>query len=398
MSSQTKPLGDASKGPIRFGAFIAPFHPLEGNPTLQLRHDLELAVLLDELGFDEVWFGEHHSTGVELIMSPELMIAAAGERTKRIRLGTGVSSVSYHNPLILADRMIQLDHMTHGRVMMGIGPGQLPSDAFMMGIDPRRQRDMMAEAIEVLVPLLRGETVTRKTDWFDLQEARSQLRPFNPEGIPVAVASVFSPTGVTLAGRHGLGVLSLAAGDPKAANGLASAWTTHEKVSADHGHIARRENWRVVNQMHLSTSARQAREDLEFGVLPATRFLESLAGTELPWRSTPQTAVQEWTTAGLPTWGTVMAGTPQEAIGCIEQLVEKSGGFGTFLYSVTDCAPWDTTKRSLELFAEYVLPRFKNANYNRETSLEWAHANRELHLGRMVTAIEEATAKYSGSS
>lgn len=398
MSADMKPLDDGHSGPIQFGVFIAPFHPLEGNPTLQLRRDLELAVLVDELGFDEVWFGEHHSTGVELIMSPELMIAAAGERTKRIRLGTGVSSVSYHNPLILADRIIQLDHMTRGRVMMGIGPGQLPSDAFMMGIDPRRQRDMMAEAIEVLVPLLRGETVTRRTDWFELQEAHSQLQPFNPEGIPMAVASVFSPVGVTQAGRHGLGVLSLAAGDPKAANGLASAWATHEKVSADHGHIARREAWRVVNQMHLSSSATQAREDLEFGVLRTTRFLEALAGTELPWRSSPQRAVQEWTTAGLPSWGTIMAGTPEDAIGCIERLVEKSGGFGTFLYSIADCAPWETTKRSLELFAEYVIPHFKNANFNREASLEWAHANRELHLGRMAAAIEEATNKYPGSS
>ncbi|AKS32088.1 LLM class flavin-dependent oxidoreductase [Mycolicibacterium goodii] len=398
MSSRNNSFHEAPSAPIRFGAFIAPFHPLEGNPTLQLRRDLELAELLDELGFDEVWFGEHHSTGVELIMSPEVMIAAAGERTKRIRLGTGVSSVCYHNPLILANRILQLDHMTQGRVMMGIGPGQLPSDAFMMGIEPRKQRDMMAEAIEALVPLLRGETVTLKTDWFDLREAQSQLRPFNPNGIPVAVGSVFSPTGVTLAGRHGLGVLSLAAGDQRAANGLAAAWATHEKVAADHGHVAERESWRVVNQIHLSTSTSRAREDLEFGVLRTTRFLETFSDTELPWRSTPHSAIEEWTTNGLPSWGKIIAGTPQDAIHRIEELVDKSGGFGTFLYSIADCAPWDATKRSLELFAEYVMPHFKRANANRESSLAWAHSNRALHLGEMAAAIDEATNKYSHSS
>src|SRR5664280_1987534 len=75
--------------PARFGAFIAPYHDVAGNPTLQLRRDIELAVLLDELGFDEVWFGEHHSGAYEMSASPEVMIAAAGERTRRIMLGTG---------------------------------------------------------------------------------------------------------------------------------------------------------------------------------------------------------------------------------------------------------------------------------------------------------------------
>jgi len=381
--------------PVRFGAFIAPFHPLEGNPTLQLRRDLKLAQILDELGFDEVWFGEHHSTGVETIGSPELMIAAAAERTSRIMFGTGVSSVTYHNPLILADRIIQLDHMTGGRVALGIGPGQLPSDAFMMGIDPRDQRDMMAEAIEVLVPLLRGETVTRRTSWFDLREARVQLRPVSTEPIQMAVASVFSPTGVTLAGKNGIDVLSLAAGDPRGADALRNGWTTHEKVAADHGHVARRDRWRLVGQMHLSTSEAQARQDLEWGVLRATRYLETISGEKMPWRADPPTAVEEWVSKGLPSWGTIVAGTPDAAISGLEHLVEKSGGFGTFLLSITDCAPFHTTVRSLELFAEYVFPHFRNSNRNREDSLHWAYDNKDQFMGRMNQAVDEANQKYT---
>ena len=65
-----------------------------------------------------------------------MFIAAAAERTRNIRLGTGVSSLPYHHPFMLADRINQLDHMTRGRVMFGVGPGALPSDAYMMGIDP----------------------------------------------------------------------------------------------------------------------------------------------------------------------------------------------------------------------------------------------------------------------
>jgi limonene 1,2-monooxygenase len=123
---------------LRFGAFIAPFHPVDENPTRALERDMELVEWIEQLGYDEAWIGEHHSAGYEIIASPEVFIAAAAARTRRIRLGTGVSSLPYHHPLILADRMVQLDHMTRGRVMFGVGPGALPSDAFMMGIDVAR--------------------------------------------------------------------------------------------------------------------------------------------------------------------------------------------------------------------------------------------------------------------
>src|SRR3954471_19373821 len=117
---------------MRFGIFLAPFHPVGQNPTLALRRDLELIQRLEELGFDEAWVGEHHSAGYEIIASPEVFIAAAAERTKRIKLGTGVVSLPYHTPLTTANRMIQLDHQTGGRVMFGVGPGLLPSDAFQL--------------------------------------------------------------------------------------------------------------------------------------------------------------------------------------------------------------------------------------------------------------------------
>src|SRR5437879_8387624 len=136
--------------PLSFGIFLAPFHPVGQNPTLALERDMELLVRLDELGYDEAWIGEHHSAGYEIIASPELFIATAAERTRTIRLGTGVSSLPYHHPLMLAERINQLDHITRGRAMFGVGPGALPSDAMMMGIEVSRQRDMMDEALGVL--------------------------------------------------------------------------------------------------------------------------------------------------------------------------------------------------------------------------------------------------------
>ena len=128
------------------GIFLAPFHPVDEDPTLALRRDIDLIEHLDRVGLDEAWIGEHHSAGYEIIASPELMIAAAAERTQRIRIGTGVISLPYHQPLMVANRIAQLDHMTRGRAMFGVGPGLLPSDAEMLGIPVPKQRDRMAES------------------------------------------------------------------------------------------------------------------------------------------------------------------------------------------------------------------------------------------------------------
>src|SRR6185503_6794980 len=198
--------------PLRFGIFLAPFHPVGQNPTLALERDLDLIVHLDALGFDEAWIGEHHSAGYEIIASPEVFIATAAQRTRHIRLGTGVSSLPYHHPLMLADRMVLLDHLTRGRVMLGVGPGSLPSDAHMMGIEVSRQRDMMEEALEAILLLLRGDgPVSYKTDWFELNDARLQLRPYQGDAFEVAVAAMVSPTGPRAAGRFGCSLLSIGA-------------------------------------------------------------------------------------------------------------------------------------------------------------------------------------------
>src|SRR5436853_996120 len=191
--------------PLRFGIFLAPFHRVGDNPTWSLHRDLELIEFLDRLTYDEAWIGEHHSAGYEIIASPEVFIAAAAQRTRHLRLGTGVSSLPYHHPLILADRMVLLDHLTRGRTMFGVGPGALPSDAFMMGIEVERQREMMEESLEAILALLKGgDPVNRQTDWFTLNEARLQMRPYTHPRFEVGVAAQVSPSGPRAAGRFGL--------------------------------------------------------------------------------------------------------------------------------------------------------------------------------------------------
>ena len=367
---------------LRFGAFIAPFHPVDENPTLAIERDLELVQWLDTLAYEEAWIGEHHSAGYENIASPEVFIAAAAERTRHIRLGTGVSSLHYHHPFMLADRINQLDHMTRGRVMFGVGPGALVSDAMMMGIDPGKQRDMMDEALGVIVRLLRGETVSHQSDWFTLREARLQMTPYSRPHVEMAVASQVSPTGSRAAGRHGLGLLSLGATSTGGFNALSSNWAIAEDMAREHHKIVERAAWRLVGPMHIAETREQAREDVRFGLEKWLYYFREIANLPVAPVEAGRDPVEALIESGL-----TVIGTPDDAAAKIQALWDQSGGFGAFLFMAHNWAPWAQTKRSYELFARYVAPRFQQLNENREASMAWVGAHKPEFTGAAVAAV-----------
>jgi limonene 1,2-monooxygenase len=237
---------------LRFGIFMAPYHSPRENPTTCFERDRDLVQWLDELGFEEAWVGEHHSAGYEIISSPELFLADLAARTRHIRLGTGVVSLPYHSPLMVAERMNQLDHLTRGRAMLGVGPGLLPSDAMMLGIDPREQRRMMGESLDVVLRLLRGEVVTEKTDWFELRDAKLHLAPYSRPHLEVAVAASVTPSGPRTAGRYGISMLSPAATTQGGFNALAYHWGILEETAAEHGQTVGRDRWRVAGWCHVA--------------------------------------------------------------------------------------------------------------------------------------------------
>jgi len=392
---------DVLPRPLRFGVFLAPFHPADENPTEQLHRDLELVQHLDALGYHEAWIGEHHSGGYEIIPSPELFLAHAAATTRQIRLGTGVVSLPYHNPLMLADRILQLDHQSRGRVMLGCGPGQLVTDAFMLGLEPSEQRRMMSEALEVLVPLLRGEVVTRKTDWFDLREASSQLPPVQWPAPEIAVASAISPSGALAAGKHGAGLLSLAASGPEGYDQLPKHWDVCEETAAEHGQQVDRSSWRLVVPMHIAESREQARRDMAHGTLRLAGYMEALGGTKPPFAESTETMLDAWTGPGLPIFGKLTCGTPDDAVEVIESLREQSGGFGTVLLLGHNCANPEATRRSYELIGRYVMPAVNDTNRFRKRSMEWATKNAETFMpayaGGIQKAIDEYEAKRAAS-
>ncbi len=379
--------------PLKFGIFLAPFHPVGQNPTLALERDLELIERLDALGYDEAWIGEHHSAGYEIIASPEVFMAVASQRTKNIRLGTGVSSLPYHHPLILADRMVLLDHLTRGRIMFGVGPGALPSDAFMMGIDTSRQREMMEESLEAILQLLASdEPVTMKTDWFTLQDARLQLRPYSFPTFEVAVAAQVSPAGPRLAGRFGTSLLSIGATSRGGFDVLGSHWSVMEQRSEEFATTVDRRNWRLVGPMHIAESEEQARADVAYGLPQWMDYFQRVAA--LPLAPEGATTVDEQIDA-MNGSGMSVIGTPEQAIAQVQRLIDQSGGFGTFLFMANEWADREATLRSYELFAREVIPHFQGHIDRAVTSRDWAANNRPEFIGAATTAVMQAFSDHN---
>jgi limonene 1,2-monooxygenase len=377
--------------PLRFGIFLAPFHPVGQSPTLALERDLALIEHLDRLGFDEAWIGEHHSAGYEIIASPEVFIATAAARTRTIRLGTGVSSLPYHHPLMLADRMVLLDHLTRGRVSFGVGPGALPSDAYMMGIEVARQRDMMEESLEAILALLESdEPVDIETDWFTLRDARLQLRPYTHPRFEVAVAAQVSPAGPRLAGRFGLSLLSIGATTAGGFDILGAHWQVMEERAEQFQTTVDRQAWRLVGPIHIAETREQAYEDVRFGLREWVDYFQRVAALPLAPETDDATELADAMNAS----GFAVIGTPDDAIAQIERLVEQSGGFGTFLVMAHEWADRAQTERSYELLARYVLPRFQGSSQRTTASRDWAAANRPQFIGEATAAVMTAVQSH----
>jgi len=373
---------------LRNGIFLAPFHPVDEDPTLCIQRDLELIEHLDRLGYEEAWIGEHHSAGYEIIASPELFIAAAAERTKRIKLGTGVVSLPYHNPLMVANRIIQLDHQTKGRVMFGVGPGLLPSDAFQLGIDPSTQRERMVEAIEVILKLFAGERVTAKTDWFNLVNATCQLRPFTRPHPEICVASSVTPSGGKLAGRHGFGMLCVAATQAGGYDALGINWKIANEVAAENGRQMDPDRLRLVGPVHIAETREKAFQNVKFGFEQWRDYfsgISAVAGRETTENRPIEKLVEE---------GVAVVGTPEDAIAQIRRLQAKQGEFGCFLQLAHNWADWENTKKSYELWQRYVTPAINGANVARETALNWAKDNKERFIGAAIGAAMQTIQKH----
>ena len=379
---------------MRFGAFVPPHHlPVNYNPTYALQRDVELVQLLDTIGLEEAWFGEHHSGGAEPIGDPMLFIAHVAAHTKYIRLGTGVVSLPYHNPLWVADRLALLDHLTRGRVMLGLGPGALATDAAMLGIHPSEQRDALEQDAAVLMHLMTSdEPLTIETKRYKLVNAKLQLDFYQDPHPEVAAAAIVSPSGPRLAGTHGGGLISIGATMQAGIDVLAMHWDVAEARAKECGKTVDRKNWRLVGLMHLADTKEQAIKDVAYGLKEFCDYLQHTTPT--PQLVPVGNSVEEYIEWAMST-GAAVIGTYDEAIEQIEKLkVLSNGGFGCYMLFDHNWAPWAAKKHHYEIFADFVIPHFKQTFRRLKQSEADTRAVRDELAAQQSAAIGAFSEKH----
>jgi len=287
---------------------------------------------------------------------------------------------------------VLLDHLTGGRTMLGVGPGALPSDAYMMGIEVARQRDMMEEALEAILLLLRSdEPVNYETDWFVLRNARLQLRPYTRPHFEVAVAAQVSPSGPRAAGRFGTGMLSIGATSMGGFDALGYHWGVVEERAAQFGQVADRSSWRLVGPMHLAETREQAAADVEFGLAEWVDYFARVAALPLA----PAASDTESLVDALNGTGFAVIGTPDDAVAQLRRLAEQSKGFGTYLLMAHEWADRPQTLRSYELFSRYVIPEVTGHAVTLAASRDWAADNRPEFIGAAGAAVMSAIQSHA---
>jgi alkanesulfonate monooxygenase SsuD/methylene tetrahydromethanopterin reductase-like flavin-dependent oxidoreductase (luciferase family) len=261
---------------MRCGYFTMPLHPPGSDPSRTMADDLDQLVTLERLGFEEAWIGEHFTSVWENIPCPDLFIAQALAATRTMKLGTGVSCLPNHNPLMLAQRIAQLDQMARGRFYWGVGSGGFPGDFELFGIDAQagEQREVTRAALDVVLNLWNDPKpgLYESRHWRfrvpDPQEdigLQLHLRPYQRPHPPIGVAGL-SPRSETLvmAGERGYIPMSI---NIVPARILRSHWEVVEAAARRAGRTADRSAWRVARDVYVAETTARARQDVLEGTL-----------------------------------------------------------------------------------------------------------------------------------
>jgi alkanesulfonate monooxygenase SsuD/methylene tetrahydromethanopterin reductase-like flavin-dependent oxidoreductase (luciferase family) len=360
--------------------FMMPMHP-PGKPHAESYDvDLETLTLADELGYDEAWIGEHFTSAWENVPAPDLLIAAALQRTKRMRLGTGVACLPNHNPAVLAHRIAQLDQMAKGRFNFGIGSGGFPGDFELFGVDPAAgqhrtiTRDVIDLVLQIWDEACRGEgnglhsetehwqfTLPGRTAWGQGVHMVPYQRPHPP--IAVAGLNAKSDT-LVMAGERGWIPMSI---NFVPVPTLRTHWQATEEGAARMGRDANRRDWRIARDIYVADTTEQARAEALAGTqarvfrdyfFPLVRSVGQMSLFKLDPSMPDDDVTAEWLIDNV--W---IVGGPDEVARRLRELHQDVGGFGGVLQLVYDWGEEQAKNfHSMELLAHDVLPQLADLN------------------------------------
>ena len=370
--------------------------------NLLYKETLEQCAFADQMGFDYLWFVEHHFlSGFSASPCPEVILGALSQITKRIRLGFGVSILPYHHPVRVAERVAMVDQLTNGRVEFGTGRSSAYEQTGM-GIDPRDTRDMWEESITMISKIWQSEEFSWEGRFWSVPPRRVLPKPYQKPHPPMWVAGL-QPSTYELAADKGLGVLF-------SASFATSVLADHVKAYRERIRNAKPVGAYVNNQWAINVHAHCGRNDIEAKELCA-QSLKTFYGPNKPyisgrigiyeqllksWGGVPEhlkadfsrwlrqsdkehqataaesgisldtgpgaarSALAQLDAETLCERGVIVAGNPESCVKAIKQY-EEIGVDQLIMIMQTETIPHEKAMSSLEMFGKYVLPAFQPA-------------------------------------
>jgi alkanesulfonate monooxygenase SsuD/methylene tetrahydromethanopterin reductase-like flavin-dependent oxidoreductase (luciferase family) len=362
---------------MKLGIFMMPVHPLHRDPTVTLWEDRETVILADQLGFHDVFIGEHLTDKAENITNSLLFLATLIHSTKQIKLGTGTCNLSQQHPVLVAAQAAMFDHLAQGRFILGVSPGALPSDAEAIGILNEDRNKMFAESIDVILKIWEGEApydidlpgnrfkVTTRT-YMDLALGTGIMpKPFQKPR-PEIVGTVVAPfsKGVIAMGERDFHPLSANFLLPQ---WLPSHWTNYAEGKVKAGVKPDPAEWRIARTVFVADDDKVAAAYGRTDPKSPFRFYYHQLKTKLT-KMNRHVVFKEHkdqsdaeVTLDFVLDRLVISGTVNKVVDEILAFRERVGDFGELVYAGMDWVDAKLEKRSMQLMAEEVMPRVNAA-------------------------------------
>ena len=358
---------------MELGLFLQPVHRNEKPWGTALQEDRETVLLAEQLGFSEVWIGEHYSTKAEQIPAPLMFLATLIQETSTIRFGTGVINLPYHDPVIVAAEVAQFDQLSGGRMMFGIGPGGLMSDAELFGHQEMPERYRMAlESLDLILKLWREDAPLR---WDGEHYGRSLerrvwlshgvgqfARPLQQPHPPIAMAMV-GPGGLTAETIAQRDMIPISANFVPIEN-VAAQWRDYALAREKAGQIADRQVWRVCRNILVTETdeaGAQLLTDPDGVIAHYFRYIRGVRQIE-EFRSLqqePLSLLNEFLEVPAALEDCAIVGSADTVLARLIELVDELGPFGTLVMVGHDWDESGLSQGSMHRLAKDILPQLK---------------------------------------
>ena len=350
---------------MKFGMLHLFESPVDKTEYQVMKEQLDLMRSAEDLGFDSVWPAEHHFSDYGYCASPVLSLAAIASVTKRIRLGTGVVVLPFHNPIRVAEESAMLDLMSDGRLDFGVGRGYQPLEFKGFQIDQAKSRGIFNESLEVIMQAWTQERVNFKGVHFNIQDQVVRPKPLQKPHPPVWVASLSEAT-FAMVGKWGFNLLCAPVFGFQG-NTATDLLDSYRQALRSAGHDPATKEIAALCMVYCAETTEQARREFSGSVMwyyrTIAKYIAPPAGEgpvktyELYTKTRDLAANVSFDQ--LLDAGALVCGDRDH---CIEQIAAMKEKLGfTQLLCWTRMGGLDTQKvlKSMELMQKHVIPYFK---------------------------------------